>query len=293
MLRIGTRGSPLAMRQTQLVIAALRGCAPEIRCQVVVIRTRGDEASDDDRNQLEGQGIFVRRIEESLLAGAIDLAVHSFKDLPSRTAGGLALAALPSREDPRDVLVSRENLLLDELPVGARIGTGSPRRRALLRDFRPDLEVTPIRGNVDTRLQRAAMDLDAVVLAAAGLSRLDRSDAVTQFLDPIVFVPAVGQGILAIQVREHDEGMAALVAPLDDAATQACSMAERAVAVAVNASCDLPFGAYARVSDGDLTLDAFLAHEDGAPLVRLRTQGPVARAEQLGAEVGVRLRGEL
>jgi hydroxymethylbilane synthase len=274
------------------VIDALRLHFPETRCEVVVIRTHGDETADGDSNQFEGQGVFVRRIEESLLAGAIDAAVHSFKDLPSRTAPGLTLAALPPREDPRDVLVSRSGLGLGELSAGARVGTGSPRRRALLQALRPDLVVTPIRGNVETRLRRVSSDLDAVVLAAAGLRRLGRSREVSESLDPTIFIPAVGQGILAIQVRADDDRATALLAPLDDAATRACALAERAVALAVDASCDLPFGAYAQHVNGNLALDAFLAPGEDETLVRVHAEGPAAEPEQLGARVGAQLRAQ-
>jgi hydroxymethylbilane synthase len=279
------------MRQTGLVIDALRQHAPAVRYEVVVIRTHGDETADRDASQLEGQGVFVRRIEESLLAGAIDVAVHSFKDLPSRSAPGLILAALPPREDPRDVLVARDGQRLDDLAPGARGGTGSPRRRALLLALRPDLIVTPIRGNVDTRLRRAVTDLDGVVLAAAGLRRLGRIAEASGALDPAVFVPAVGQGVLAVQTRQDDAATAARVAPLDDAATRACALAERAVAVAIDASCDLPFGAYAQITGGHLTLNAFLAPDAGGPLLRVHAEGAVSEAEALGDEVGARLRG--
>lgn len=278
------------MRQTQLVIAALRRCAPSIRCQVVVIRTHGDELGGHGIAPTDGQGLFVRRIEEALLAGTIDAAVHSFKDLPSLTPPGLRLAALPPREDPRDALVSRHGLRLSQLPPRARVGTSSPRRRALLRALRPDLEIVPLRGNVDTRLRRASTEFDAIVVAAAGLRRLERSDEATELLDPSVFVPAVGQGILAIEVRDDDERTVALTAPLDDPTTRACASAERAAARAVGASCDLPFGAYARTRGPVLTVDAFVARADTEPLLRVQAEGPLEDAERIGAEVGAQLR---
>ncbi len=289
-LRIGSRGSPLALRQTNLVIDTLARRHPGMQCEVVVIRTHGDEFAEQANSQFEGQGVFVRRIEEALLAGTIDVAVHSFKDLPSRMAPGLILAALPPREDPRDVLVARSGLTLAALPTASRIGTGSPRRRALLQSLRPDVEVVPIRGNVDTRLRRVTSDLDAVVLAAAGLRRLGRNGEATEMLDPAVFVPAVGQGILAIQARADDVRVGELLAPLDDPPTRVCALAERAVAVAVDASCDLAFGAYAHLSGNELQLSAFVAPGDGKPLVRVSEVGDLAAPEELGARVGTRIR---
>ncbi len=289
-LRIGSRGSLLALRQTNLVLEALTRQHPEAQCEVVIIRTAGDETADKDNSQFEGQGVFVRRIEEALLVGAIDVAVHSFKDLPSRTTPGLTLAALPPREDPRDALIARGGKTLASLRAGARLGTGSPRRRALLLDLRPDIEVVPIRGNVDTRLRRATSDLDAVVLAAAGLRRLGREAEATNPLDPATFVPAVGQGILAIQTRVDDTRVLELVEGLDDPATRACATAERAVAIAVDATCNLAFGAYAQLVNGELILDAFIAPAGGDPLIRVSDFGSVAAPERIGARVGARLR---
>ncbi len=289
-LRIGTRGSPLALRQTSLVVDALTRQHPGTTCEVVVIRTQGDELAEQPSPQFEGQGVFVRRIEQALLAGTIDVAVHSFKDLPSRMATGLVLAALPPREDPRDVLVARSRPMLAALPAGSRIGTGSPRRRALILALRPDVEVVPIRGNVDTRLRRAAQDLDAVVVAAAGLRRLGRDGEAAETLDPEVFVPAVGQGILAIQARADDTRTIELLAPLDDPTTRACALAERAVAIAVDASCNLAFGAHARSVANELRLDAFIAPGDGEPLRRASETGHLSSPEELGARVGARLR---
>jgi hydroxymethylbilane synthase len=273
-----------------MVVEALTQQHPETQCEVVVIRTAGDETADRDDNQFEGQGVFVRRLEEALLNGSIDLAVHSFKDLPSRSTPGLTLAALPPREDARDVLVARAGRTLATLRAGARVGTGSPRRRALLLDLRPDIEVIPIRGNVDTRLRRATNDLDGVVLAAAGLRRLGRDAEATDALDPAAFIPAVGQGILAVQTRADDARVIALVQDLDDPTTRACALAERAVALAVDATCNLAFGAYAQLSGDELTLDAFIAPGAGEPLIRVSDFGKSAGPEQIGARVGARLR---
>jgi hydroxymethylbilane synthase len=285
-LRVGTRGSALARRQTELVIASLQALDPDLTFQIEIIRTLGDESPQTDLSQFEGQGVFVRGIETSLLNGSIDLAVHSFKDMPSQQPEGLVIGAFPAREDARDALVTRDGMRLAELPEGACIGTGSPRRRALLRDARPDLDVRPLRGNVDTRLHRVADgDLNGIVVAVAGLARLGRSAEIAELLDPSTFTPAIGQGILAVEARSGDQRVLARLAKLDDAQTRACALAERAVAEVIGAGCQVPIGAYARVADDRLQIDAFLAHDDGTVL-RARDEGPVAEARAIGARAG-------
>ncbi len=289
-VRIGTRGSELARRQASIVAEAIQRANPEVRCDLRIIRTEGDARGDVDLSQFEGQGAFVRRIEGELLRGEIDVAVHSFKDMPSASTDGLAIAAFMSREDPRDALVSRARLPLDQLPAGSVVGTGSPRRQTLLRDFRRDLAVEGIRGNVDTRLRRVDDGgFDAVVVAAAGLRRLGRASEIAEMLDPVRFTPAVGQGILAVQIRAHDERAAKLVRPLDDPDTRACALAERAVARAVAAGCQTPLGAYARIADGRIELSACLAGDSDIGLARAQGSGAVQDAEAIGARVGAAL----
>jgi hydroxymethylbilane synthase len=289
-LRIGTRGSALALRQTQIVVDALQRIAPSVECSVEVIRTQGDENTAIELSQFESQGVFVRRIEAALLANEIDLAVHSFKDMPSISPEWLAIAAFLPREDPRDGLVARDGLTLAALPAGARVGTGSPRRQALLRAGRPDLDIQPLRGNVDTRLRRVVEGAyDAVVLAAAGLARLGREGELTERLDPTVFVPAVGQGIIAVQARRSDATTLELLQQIDDPETRTCAAAEREVAIAISAGCQTPFGAYARVENGQLRLSSFLATGERSHIVRAAQVGDPLRAADLGASVGAQL----
>lgn len=289
-LRLGTRGSTLARRQAAIVASAIRAVHPNITCDVLVIRTRGDLMPEQPLSEFEHQGAFVRQIENALLEERIDLAVHSFKDMPSAPTAGLRIGAFLPRADPSDVLVSRSGRRLAELPAGATVGTGSPRRAALLRSMRPDADVVALRGNVDTRLRRVADgDVDAVVLALAGLQRLGREHEVTEILEPLEFTPAVGQGILAVQIRADDQRLADLLALLDDAATRVCASAERAVALTITASCHTPLGAYARISNGQLELSAVLAPGDSAPLLRLRDRGDPVDAITIGERTGFAL----
>ena len=232
----------------------------------------------------------MRQIESALLEERIDLAVHSFKDMPSTSTAGLHVGAFLPRADPSDVLVSGSHRRLAELRAGPTIGTGSPRRAALLRTMRPDAEIVALRGNVDTRLRRVATgEVDAVVLALAGLQRLGREGEVSEILDPMDFTPAVGQGILAVQIRSEDRRLADLLGPLDDAATRVCASAERAVALTIRASCHTPLGAYARLSNGQMELAAVLAPGDSATLLRACDRGDPADATAIGERTGLAL----
>ncbi|MEO6503220.1 MAG: hydroxymethylbilane synthase, partial [Jatrophihabitantaceae bacterium] len=243
-IRVGTRASLLARTQTQLVVAAFAGSNPDVPVEVVLVSTEGDRSAQP-LEQIGGTGVFVSALREALLAGEIDVAVHSFKDLPTAPAPGIALAAVPLREDPRDALCARDGLSLLELPAGARVGTGSPRRTAQLNALDLGLQIVPIRGNVDTRLSKVgsgADQLDAVVLAVAGLRRLGRGEVITELLDPIQVLPAAAQGALAVECRESDEDARALLAPLDDHATRAAVAAERSLLTALEAGCTAPVG---------------------------------------------------
>jgi hydroxymethylbilane synthase len=295
-IRVGTRASLLARTQTQLVVDALTASSPDVLVETVLVSTHGDRSAQP-LEEIGGTGVFVSALREALLAGTIDVAVHSFKDLPTTTAPGITLAAVPPREDPRDALVARGGMTLLELPRGARVGTGSPRRAAQLRALDLGLEIVPIRGNVDTRLARVGSDaglLDAVVLAAAGLRRLGRGDVVTELLDPIQVLPAAAQGALAIECRESDEVARSLLAPLDDHASRSAVAAERSLLAALEAGCTAPVGALAEVTEGDDgRLEVFLRGSvtaiDGSDAVRLSASGPLNNAE----EVGQRLAAEL
>jgi hydroxymethylbilane synthase len=279
-IRLGTRGSTLALVQCRIVAELLGGAAAT---RIVPMRTEGDRLAEARLAVVGGKGLFVREIEDALLRGEIDLAVHSLKDLPAEPPPGLVLAAFPPREDPRDVLVTKSPATLQTLPAGARVGTSSPRRQALLLAARPDLAVEPIRGNVDTRLRKLGeADWSAVVLAAAGLRRLGLAPAHAALLDPDVFVPAVGQGVIAVEARADDRATLALLARADDASTRACALAERAYLARLGASCNTPMAAHARLDGRTLSMSAVVASEDGRRVLRAAATAPAAEAEHLG-----------
>jgi hydroxymethylbilane synthase len=287
-LRVGTRASALARVQTDLIAHELG--AP---VDIVPISTEGDRSSAA-LAQIGGTGVFVSALREALLAGDIDVAVHSYKDLPTAAADGIVIAAVPVREDRRAVLGARDGLTLGELPAGARVGTGSPRRAAQLNALGLGLEVVAIRGNVDTRLGKvAARDVDAVVLAYAGLRRLGRGYEVTEVLDPIQILPAPAQGALAVECRTSDDEVRALLAGLDHADTRTAVAAERALLAALEAGCSAPVGALAEIAEGDSGTEVFLRGSvtavDGSDAVRLSATGPTADAEDVGRRLAADL----
>jgi hydroxymethylbilane synthase len=292
-LRLGTRASQLALTQSQLVADALSS-ASGVPVQLVHVSTYGDRSTEAIA-QLGGTGVFVSALRDALHAGTVDLAVHSFKDLPTAPTPGLTVAAVPGREDPRDVLVARDGLTLGELPPGARIGTGAPRRMAQLRALGLGLEVVPIRGNVDTRMGKVASgELDAVVLARAGLARIGRLAAVTETLDPIQVLPAPAQGALAVECRSDDTVVRELLAALDDPAARACVAAERAVLAALEAGCSAPVAAHAELTEAEdgsaeLWLRASVTAIDGSDSVRDSISGPATEAESLGRQLAAEL----
>ncbi|TCO30229.1 hydroxymethylbilane synthase [Kribbella steppae] len=282
MIRLGTRRSALATAQATWVADQLRALGHEV--ELVQIVTTGD-VNKAPLEQIGGTGVFVSALRDALLAGEIDIAVHSLKDLPTAPIDGLAIGAVPVREDPRDVLVARDGLTLGELQQGALVGTGSPRRVAQLDALGLGLECTGIRGNVDTRIGLVAEGkLDAVVLARAGLSRLGRLAEVTETLDPIQVLPAPGQGALGIECRADDAGVLAALAPLEDPATRAAVTAERQMLATLEAGCTAPVGALAEVVEGEdgpeLWLRGALGQEDGVR--RLSANGPVDDPVALG-----------
>ncbi len=292
-LRLGTRRSALATVQAQLVADALIATG-DVEVELVPITTYGDESQREQLplETIGGTGVFATELRRALLAGDIDIAVHSLKDLPTEQPAGLTIAAIPRREDPRDVLVARDGLTLGELPRGARVGTGSPRRAAQLLALDLGLEIQPIRGNVDSRLRSVADGrYDAVVLARAGLLRLGRADEATEVLDPIQMLPAPGQGALAVEVRSDDPSVLDLVAALNDADTSAAVRAERSLLAALEAGCSSPIGALAEVVEGDdgpeLSLRAVVAAADGSDALRRSMVGPIEPAEALGARLAV------
>ncbi|PSK96394.1 hydroxymethylbilane synthase [Haloactinopolyspora alba] len=290
-LRFGTRASTLAMTQARSVADALRRVGHDV--ELVEISTRGDQ-STAPLASIGGTGVFVTALREALLDGRVDVAVHSLKDLPTAAADGLALAAVPHREDPRDVLCARDGLKLADLPSGARLGTGSPRREAQLRALGLGLDVVGVRGNVDTRLSKVSSgEVDGVVLARAGLARLGRLDEITEVLDPIQVLPAPGQGALAVECRAGDAGIADALRALDDPASRAGVTAERSLLAVLEAGCTAPVGAYAEAAEGESGLELYLravvASRDGAVSIRKSATGPIGRAEQLGRDLAQEL----
>jgi hydroxymethylbilane synthase len=291
-LRLGTRRSALALAQAETVAAALRDNGHDV--QLVEVVTEGDR-SPAALTALGGTGVFVAELRQRVLSGEIDFAVHSLKDLPTADAAGLVIAAIPMRADPRDALVSRDGLALAQLAAGAVIGTGSPRRAAQLRATGFGLDVVPIRGNVDTRLRKVADgEVDAIVVAAAGLARLGRLIEAAELLDPAQMLPAPGQGALAVECRQDDESLHSLLADLlDDPSTRAAATAERVVLARLEAGCTAPVGALADVGEGDegpeLYLRAAVVTVDGTRALRMSVTGPVADSDALATRLAAQM----
>jgi len=282
-LRIGSRGSQLALWQANHISALLRERGHQV--EIEIIKTTGDKITDVALAKVGTKGMFTKEIEEALAAGRVDLAVHSLKDLPTELSADFEIAAITERENPRDVFCSRKYAGIDELPRGARVGTSSLRRQAQLKALRPDLEIHPLRGNVDTRLRKLeAGEYDAVILAAAGLNRLGKTDLVRQVIPANVMCPAAGQGALAIEIRAGDSATRQHLAFLDDAAARAATTCERALLNKLGGGCQVPIGAFAEMRDGKLHLEAIVADPDGSKVIRESRDGddPV----QLGEAVG-------
>jgi hydroxymethylbilane synthase len=286
-LRLGSRKSPMAIVQSELVAALITertGCPVEI----VGVTTLGD-VSRAQLTQIGGTGVFVSALREALLSGEVDLAVHSLKDLPAGAAPGIALAAVPPRDDPRDALVARDGAKLADLPAGARIGTGSPRRAAQLLAIRGDLQTVPIRGNAGTRLRQVTDgELDGVVLAAAGLARIGQQNAISQVFEPDEMLPAPGQGALAVECRDDDPELAGLLAAVNDEASMAAAVAERSLLEALAAGCSAPVGGYA-AGTGQLLMRAAVLSPDGTRALRAHGSAPAADARRLGQDLAAEL----
>ena len=289
LVRVATRGSNLALRQADEVLEQLRVLHPATEFQVITIKTGGDSSPEAPLAGL-GKAVFVKELEEALLNDEADMAVHSLKDIPTQLPQGLTIGAVCRRLDPRDVLVNRWDCTLEELPAGARIGTSSPRRAAQLRSLRRDVDVLPMRGNVDTRLRKArGEDYDGAILAAAGVIRMGLQDGVAQFLSTEEFVPAPGQGALALEVRRDDDEMLSLVSGVEDAPTRRSVTAERAFLEALGGGCQLPLGAYA-LSDGDtMVMTVFIASEDGQQAFRTKVRGRANNPHEVALDARLRL----
>jgi hydroxymethylbilane synthase len=291
--RIGTRGSPLALAQAEMVRARLAMHGPSAeRIAIETIRTTGDTIRDRPLSELGGKGLFTKEIEEALIAGSVELAVHSAKDMPTELPPGLIIAAVLPREDPRDVFISRKAKSLRELAPGATIGTASLRRQALVKRMRPDVNVVSFRGNVETRLRKLDEGVvDATLLALAGLKRLGLADVATQTLDVDEFVPAVGQGIIAVEAREDDTTTRATLAAINDADSMAALTVERAFLAVLDGSCRTPIAGHATVAGGRLRFRGLIAKPDGSEFHETQRQGLVADAAAIGADAGMELKG--
>ncbi|WP_300668396.1 hydroxymethylbilane synthase [Desulfoluna sp.] len=288
---IGTRGSQLALWQANWVKSELEKCNKGVTCELLVIKTQGDKILDVPLAEIGGKGLFVKEVEEALLDGRIDLAVHSMKDMPADLPEGLEIGAIPEREDPRDALISKNGLSFEALPQGARVGTGSLRRSSQLLAKRPDLQIEALRGNIDTRLKKVTEgDLDAIILAAAGLKRLGLGEHITECLDPAIMLPAVGQGALCIEARKNDARMKAALVPLNHLSTRVTVLAERAFLNTLEGSCHIPVGAFAETDGVMLTIRGMVAEVDGSRILMETQTAENAQGEALGITVANRLK---
>ena len=295
LLRLGTRGSPLALAQAGELRSWLTAAHGELAepgaIEITVIRTSGDLMADRNLAEEGGKGLFTKEIEEALKAGAIDFAVHSMKDMTAHLPKGLEIACLLPRGDPRDALIAAEAASFAELPKNATLGTNSLRRQALALFARPDLKIVPLRGNVGTRIDKlASSDIDATILAVAGLRRLGLSDAISAILDPAEMLPAPAQGAIGVEIRDDDERARRLLAPVNDPATESCIAAERALLAALGGDCRTPLGALATLAGGKLILDGLVITPDGTQRHTVRREGAAKDAVALGQDAGAELK---
>jgi hydroxymethylbilane synthase len=289
-LVIGSRGSALALWQTHRVEEMLRELHPGIEIRVEIIHTKGDKILDVALSRIGDRALFTKELEQALIDGTIDLAVHSLKDMPTRLPDGLTLGAITARHDPQDALVADPGMTLETLPRGATVATSSLRRRAQLLAIRPDLTIVDVRGNVQTRLNRRIENgWEGMILAFAGLDRLGLADHIAQIIPTSVMLPAVGQGALAIETRENDPELLAMLAPIDDPETRACTTAERALLRALEGGCQVPIGAHATIDGPTLQIDALVAALDGSAVIRRSTAGPIGAPEDLGQRLAAEL----
>ncbi len=282
-VRIGTRGSPLALVQSRWVEAQLRALHPDLATELIIIKTSGDKLKDVPLAQVGGKGLFIKEIEEALLAGEVDLAVHSLKDMPAEMPPGCALGAVPLREDCRDAFISQRHASLGDIPAGGRVGTGSLRRKVQILHHRPDLEVVHLRGNVETRLRKLETEgLDAIILAAAGLKRLGLGHVPRGFLTEEEMLPAIAQGALGLEVRAADAAMLELLNPLNHVLSQVAVTAERAFLGRLEGGCLVPVAALGSLENGVLSLEALISDLEGRRYLRDRLTGPPGEAAAMG-----------
>ena len=289
-LKIGTRGSSLAVTQSEWIKNKIESRYPDVSVELIRIKTKGDKIIDSPLSRIGGKGLFVKEIEDALLRKDVDIAVHSIKDVPAELPDGLCLPVFPEREDPRDAFISRSYGSLSDLPKGAPIGTGSLRRSSQLLNIRPDLKIVPLRGNVDTRLKRLESgNLYAVILAAAGLNRLSLSGRITQLLSTASFLPAIGQGALGLEVREYDYKLLELLHFLNHRPTEIAVRAERAFLKRLEGGCQVPIAGFGTFEDGIVTLKGMVAELDGSIIIKDEVKGNEDQPEDLGFALAERL----
>ena len=289
-IKIGTRGSKLALWQADWVKSELNARHPSFSFELVTIKTKGDKILDVPLAKVGGKGLFVKEIEDALLNGLIDLAVHSMKDMPAEIPQGLCIGAIPQRETPQDVLISKKGLLLSELKPQSRIGTSSLRRTAQLLHARPDLVILPLRGNLDTRLKKLETEnLDAIILAAAGVKRLGLEGRITEYMDENVMLPAVGQGALCIEIRQNDPEVEPIVSSLEHHQTRVEVMGERAFLNRLEGGCQVPIAAYGKIEKNTFTLCGLVATVDGKTVIKETLSGPKDSSEIIGVKLADRM----
>ncbi|MHC1729468.1 MAG: hydroxymethylbilane synthase [Syntrophobacteraceae bacterium] len=290
LIRIGTRGSMLALKQSGMMKEAVERLWPGLKVELQVIKTTGDKITDVPLSKVGGKGLFVKEIEDALLDDLVDLAVHSIKDVPAVLPEGLEIGIIPEREDPRDALIIRQVTDISALPHGAVIGTSSLRRAAQMRKMRRDLEIRNLRGNLDTRLRKLEEgEFDAILLAAAGLKRMGWQDRITMYLDPDEFIPAIGQGALGIEIRSADDKIRRFLAPLHHPKSAVAVQAERSLLKELEGGCQVPIGGHAKVAGSIIELSGLVASLDGMEIFRVVQSAPIKEAMELGKRVAAEL----
>jgi len=285
-IKIGTRGSKLALWQANWIKSALQSIHPSLTIDLIIIKTKGDKILNVPLAMVGGKGLFVKEIEEALLDRRIDLAVHSMKDMPAELPEGLCIGAVPKRENPKDVFISKNGLLFSELKNGDRIGTSSLRRSAQLLHARKDLVILPLRGNLDTRLKKLETEnIDAIVLAAAGVKRMNFESRITEYLDENLMMPAVGQGALCIEIRKNDIAIEQIVTALDHHTTKLAVMGERAFSNGLEGGCQVPIAAFSKIEKNIFFLQGLVADVDGKTIIKKTLSGPVEQSEKIGVEL--------
>ena len=286
-IKIGSRGSPLALWQANWIKGQLESQNPDIPVEIVIIKTSGDKIQDVPLAKIGGKGLFVKEIEEALLSKDVDFAVHSMKDMPIKFPFALCIASVTKRENPFDALISKNDIKLDDLPKGAKIGTGSLRRISQLLHYRPDLDLVPLRGNLETRIKKLETEgLDAIILAAAGLIRMGWEEQISEIISPEILLPAMGQGAVGIEARKNDVDNQILLADMDDENTHLALDAERAIVTQLEGGCNVPIGAFATIEEDEMTVKGLVASLDGKTIYKKEVKGTKVHAINLGKELG-------